>query len=563
MPATKPTDPKKPKAPARRKAPATPRVGKKAKPGKESAPEEAADALEAKASRASQEPPKTGRALVIVESPAKAKTINKFLGRKFMVRASMGHVRDLPKSKLGVDVKNDFKLTYQPLVDRKHVLDALKEAAAKATAIYLAPDPDREGEAIAWHLKEAIDLPKTPTYRVTFNSITKDAVTKAFENPRKIDMALVDAQQARRVLDRLVGYGISPLLWKKVTRGLSAGRVQSVALGLIVDREREIRAFRSQPYWKVTAKLSKPGTPPAFEAPLERIDGQPAKTVPTDDPKGMPKEVAEGIAKELLGGATDIASATPVPFRVTSVERKERLDRPKPPFTTSTLQQQASIVLRYGSKRTMMLAQRLYEGIPIPGEGPVALITYMRTDSLNVAPEAIAAAREHVGKVYGATYLPEQPNRYKAGGKAQEAHEAVRPTEPSRTPESLKGLIDPAQWRLYDLIWRRFMGSQMTPGRIDTTTVEIAAGRGMFRAKGEVVVFDGCTRVYGTRGDAEALPAMEVGDALHLDDLPATAHETQPPPRYTEAGLVKALEQDGVGRPSTYATIIGTIQDRG
>jgi DNA topoisomerase-1 len=490
---------------------------------------------------------------VIVESPAKAKTINKFLGRKYVVRASMGHVRDLPKSKLGVDVEHGFRLTYQALPDRKHVLDAIREEAARAPAVYLAPDPDREGEAIAWHLKEALHLPDERTYRVTFNAITKAEVTRAFEHPRSIDMALVDAQQARRVLDRLVGYQVSPLLWKKVTRGLSAGRVQSVALGLIVDREREIEAFRSEPYWKVAARLEKPGAPPAFEASLERIDGKPAKTVPADDPKGMPKEVAEGIAHEVERAE----------FRVATVERKERRDRPRPPFTTATLQQQASIVLRFSAKRTMMLAQRLYEGIALPGEGHVALVTYMRTDSTRVDPEAIAAARAHVTDAYGARYLPETPNAFASGKKAQEGHEAVRPTDPARTPDSLRGRMDPAQWRLYDLVWRRFVASQMLPAVVDVTTVDVQAGRATFRARGEVVRFDGHTRVYGTRGDAVALPALEEGDVLRKEALEVTAHETQPPPRYTEAGLVKALEQNGVGRPSTYATILSTIQDRG
>jgi DNA topoisomerase-1 len=492
---------------------------------------------------------------VIVESPAKAKTINKFLGRKFVVRASMGHVRDLPKSQLGVDVERGFRLTYQALPDRKHVLDAIRKEAAKAPAVYLAPDPDREGEAIAWHLKEALRLPPDRTYRVTFNAITKSAVTKAFENPRTIDMALVDAQQARRVLDRLVGYQVSPLLWKKVTRGLSAGRVQSVALGLLVDREREIEAFRSEPYWKVAAHLRKPGVEPPFEASLERVDGKPAKTVPEGDPKGMPKDLAEAVVAEI--------EAKREPFVVTAVERKERRDRPRPPFTTATLQQQASIVLRFGAKRTMMLAQRLYEGIAIPGEGHVALITYMRTDSTRVAPEAIEAARAHVREAYGERYLPDEPNRYASGKKAQEAHEAVRPTEPGRTPESLRGKIDPAQWRLYDLVWRRFVASQMTPAIIDGTTVDVTAGRGVFRARGEVVRFDGHARVLGHRGEATPLPPLSEGERLERVSLEVTAHETQPPPRYTEAGLVKALEQNGVGRPSTYASILSTIQDRG
>jgi DNA topoisomerase-1 len=514
---------------------------------------------------------RTGRSLVIVESPAKAKTINKFLGRKFVVRASMGHVRDLPKSQLGVDVERGFRLTYQALPDRKHVLDAIRKEAAKAPAVYLAPDPDREGEAIAWHLKEALRLPADRTYRVTFNAITKSEVTKAFEHPRTIDMALVDAQQARRVLDRLVGYQVSPLLWKKVTRGLSAGRVQSVALGLLVDREREIEAFRREPYWKVGAVLKKPGVDPSFEATLERVDGGPAKSIPESDPKGLPKALAEAVVADILGEepGAEAASRTrgapkpPKAFVVTAVDRKERRDRPRPPFTTATLQQQASIVLRFGAKRTMMLAQRLYEGVAIPGEGHVALITYMRTDSTRVAPEAVEAARAHVREAYGERYLPSEPNRYASGKKAQEAHEAVRPTEPGRTPESLRGKIDPAQWRLYDLVWRRFVASQMTPAVIDATTADVSAGRGVFRARGEVVRFDGHTRVLGNRGEAVALPPLAEGETLERVSLEVTAHETQPPPRYTEAGLVKALEQNGVGRPSTYASILSTIQDRG
>ncbi|MBI1852732.1 MAG: type I DNA topoisomerase [Planctomycetes bacterium] len=510
-----------------------------------------------------------GKSLVIVESPAKAKTINKFLGSKFVVKASMGHVRDLPKKKLGIDVEHDFAPEYIVIRGRGKTVSDLRKTAEKADAVYLAPDPDREGEAIAWHLLEALKIPAEKAHRVTFNEITKKAIEEAFKHPRAISMDKVNAQQARRVLDRLVGYQLSPLLWKKVARGLSAGRVQSVAVKLIVQREREIRAFVSEEYWKITATLKKgdpsavvprivlagtpdapvaeePLEPDAFLAELEKLDGQPFQAKTGDE--------AKALVEELRGAA----------YVVRSVERKETDEKAPPPFITSTLQQQGSIRLHYSAKKTMMLAQQLYEGVEIGSEGAVGLITYMRTDSTSVSQEAIGEIRKFIPERFGAAYLPDTAPRFKARAGAQEAHEAVRPTSVYRTPADMKSFLTGDQFRLYELIWKRFVASQMKPARIAVTTVQVEAKRGTFVARGREILFDGHTVVSGTRSadDEPVLPSMREGERLALVALAPTQHFTKPPARYTEATLVKALEKRGIGRPSTYAPIISTIEAR-
>ena len=485
------------------------------------------------------------KSLVIVESPAKAKTINKYLGSGFLVKASMGHVRDLPKGKLGIDLENDFEPTYITIKGKSALLDALKEAAKAAEKIYLAPDPDREGESIAWHLVEALRLPKRKTFRVTFNEITKKAIQEALKKPGQISQDLVDAQQARRVLDRIMGYKLSPLLWNKIAKGLSAGRVQSVAVRLIVEREQEIRAFKPEEYWKVTAKFSEEGR--EFTSLLHRIDGE------------TPNLRNESEAKKVL------ARVQGRPFAVSSVEHKEGHHRALPPFTTSLLQQQASIQLRFSAKKTMMLAQQLYEGVDLGEEGPVGLITYMRTDSFRISGEALGAVRELIGKEYGEKYLPERPNLYRSAKRAQEAHEAIRPTDVARAPESLKGFLTEDQLRLYRLIWERFVASQMTPAVYNYTTLLLQADGCEFISRGKVKIFDGHTRVIGEvdTKDEQNLPDLQVGAQIRPRSVEPSQHFTQPPPRYNEASLVKALEKKGIGRPSTYAPIISTIQERG
>ncbi len=493
------------------------------------------------------------KSLVIVESPAKAKTINKFLGTKFVVKASMGHVRDLPKKKLGIDVEKDFAPQYIVIRGRGKTVAELRKTAQRSDRVYLAPDPDREGEAIAWHLVEALKLPPDKTFRVSFNEISKNAIEEAFRNPRMISMDKVNAQQARRVLDRLVGYQLSPLLWKKVARGLSAGRVQSVAVKLIVERERLIRAFVTEEYWKITARLTKseaaePAPADILEAELERLDGK-AFTAKTG-------EETNAIVAELREA----------PLRVASVERKHHDEKAPPPFITSTLQQQASIRLHYSAKKTMMLAQQLYEGVELPGEGAVGLITYMRTDSTSISQEASTECRRFIPERFGERYLPARPPRYKVGKGAQEAHEAIRPTSVYRTPDQVAASLTGDQLRLYALVWKRFVASQMKPARIAVTTIEVEAGRGTFVTRGREILFDGFMAAAGApAADAEAepiLPAVSKGDLMRLLALDPTQHFTKPPARYTEATLVKALEKRGIGRPSTYAPIITTIQTR-
>ena len=513
------------------------------------------------------------KSLVIVESPAKAKTIQKYLGKGFTVEASLGHVKDLPKSTLGVDTDDKFETEYVVIPGKEKVLARLKKLAGPMDAIFLAPDPDREGEAIAAHLafeldtnghakkskkKKKEDAGAVPRIqRVTFNEITKRAVQAAFEHPRAIDQNLVDAQQARRVLDRLVGYQVSPLLWDKVRRGLSAGRVQTVALRLIVEREREIKAFEKKEYWTIDAHLAA-SKPPAFDA---RFLGKGEEKV----------EVTNGEDAEKIRAALEQAD-----WLVRSVDKKERRRNAAPPFTTSKLQQDSSRKLRFSVKRTMMIAQRLYEGVELGEEGQVGLITYMRTDSTRVAPEAIQEVREYVGKEYGAAYLPETPNTYKEKKEAQAAHEAIRPTSAMRHPDQVKQYLKEDEYKVYKLIWQRFVASQIMPAVFDQTTVDIDAKAKngdvfWFRVTGSVLKFDGFLRVYEESKEGKdeedeelkhKLPALEAGQKLTLKELKPEQHFTEPPPRYNEASLVKELEERGIGRPSTYSAILSTIQER-
>ena len=504
---------------------------------------------------------KPGSALVVVESPAKAKTIGKYLGAGYVVKASVGHVRDLPKSKIGVDFENGFEPIYEVIEGKKKVVAEIRKAARENETVYLASDPDREGEAIAWHISEEIKDVNTNMKRVLINEITKKGVTAAIAAPRDIDMNKTDAQQARRILDRIVGYEISPILWNKVQRGLSAGRVQSVAVRLVCEREEEIKAFKPDEYWSVDVTCTKGGQPPPFEARIWRFDGE----------KAEPKTAEESavIKAELEAG----------PAQVASVEKKERRKKPQAPFITSRLQQDAARKLRYSAKRTMALAQRLYEGVELGAEGPTGLITYMRTDSTRISDDAMSALRTYIGETYGAEYLPEQPNTYGNKERAQDAHEAIRPTLMEWTPEKVAGAIgdhpDATELvKLYTLIWQRFVASQMVPAVYDATTVDIDRGRAQLRATGQVMKFAGYTKVYevAETDDAKAeaaensdrlLPPLEVGDAITLESIRPEQHFTQPPPRFSEASLVKELEERGIGRPSTYASIMSTIVDRG
>ncbi len=490
-----------------------------------------------------------GPALVIVESPKKARSIHKFLGSKYVVKASMGHVRDLPQRKLGLDVGHGYTPDYEVVPKKKETITELKRAASKADVVYLATDPDREGEAIAWHLQQALGLPDERVRRVTFHEITERAVKDAFGHASAINMDLVNAQQARRFLDRFVGYQLSPLLWKKITRNLSAGRVQSVAVRVIADREREIRAFVSEEYWKIGATVAPAGAKAEsdrFAAALVEFDG--AKFEATN----------ETDAHAVRDALKD------VPYIVREVDETEKLDRADPPFKTSTLQQQAAIRLRFSGKRTMKVAQELYEGIDVDGSGPVGLITYMRTDSLRVSDEAITAVRDRIKSDFGEKYLPAKPIRYAAGKLAQEAHEAIRPTDLAMSPEKIRGHLSHDQFRLYQLIYARFLASQMAPAVFNVTDVVIAAGKGVFKTQGKILKFDGHKKVWppGGKTDDALLPALSAGQALDLHALEATQHFTQPPPRFSEATLIKALEKEAIGRPSTYAPIIQTIQDR-
>jgi len=520
------------------------------------------------------------KSLVIVESPAKAKTINKYLGPEFEVRSSMGHVRDLPSKGLNVDIDNGFRPTYDIMPGKKRVVTSLKAAARHCRNLYLATDLDREGEAIAWHLSQILGVPEEKTYRVIFNAITESAIKRAFAEPGRLDIDKVNAQQARRILDRIVGYQISPLLWKKVARGLSAGRVQSVAVKMIVERERLIRSFEAKEYWLipavftsdlggdyrrqwldfVTPKSEEDKGPTvaeqnrwlaehsAFKAELEKVG----------DKKF---EASTGKQAERIFNALKDAR-----FKVADIERKESVSKPPAPFITSTLQQAAANRLGFSAKRTMAVAQQLYEGIDLGSMGSLGLITYMRTDSTHLSPEATGEARRYIGRHFGSGYLPDRARVYSAKKGAQQAHEAIRPTDVDLVPAEIKQFLKDDQYRLYELIWRRFLASQMASAKWDVTNVSVCAetseGVCTYRATGRVLVFDGFTKVWPTTSEQQ-LPALKPGQELGVLDLEPQQHFTKPPARYTEGSLVKALEKEGIGRPSTYAAIISTIQERG
>ena len=494
-----------------------------------------------------------GKSLLIVESPTKVDTLKKIVGKGFVIKATVGHLKDLPKKKLGVDIENDFKPDYITIRGKGKILAELKAAAKKADDIYLAPDPDREGEAIAYHIaNEMKKLTKGKIYRVMFNELTKKAVTEAIKNPTELNTNKVNAQQARRILDRLVGYKISPILWKKVHRGLSAGRVQSVALKMVCDREKEIQDFKQEEYWTITADL-KGSQEPEFQAKLFKLDQEKMEVTQ--------EEQALEIVQAVEGGE----------WVLEGIIKKERKRNPVAPFITSTLQQEASRKLNFSPKKTMMLAQRLYEGLTVEGKGTVGLITYMRTDSTRLADEAVGNLRDFILDKFGKEYIPAKPNTYKVKKSAQEAHEAIRPTDFSIEPKPLKDKIEKDLYRLYELIWLRAVSSQMVPAILDTTQFDIRSGKYLFRANGSVIKFMGCLQVYveatdedsgASARDDKILPDLPKGEKLHLQKILPEQHFTQPPPRFTEALLVKALEEKGVGRPSTYASIISVIKDR-
>ena len=489
--------------------------------------------------------------LVIVESPSKAKTIGKYLGPGYEVKASMGHVRDLPKSKLSVDIEHGFIPDYQPIKGKEDVISDLKKAAKRSDKVYLATDPDREGEAISWHLKELLNIPDDKTYRVTFNEITKNVVNQSIAAPRAIDQNLVDAQQARRILDRIVGYQLSPLLWKKIRQGLSAGRVQSVATRLVVEREEEIRAFVPQEYWSI-------------EADLERVSPHTGSFKAQFHGKDKKVELSSREEAEAV-----IAAVSKGEWSVSKVRRQEKNRQPAPPFTTSTLQQEASRKLNMSPARTMAVAQQLYEGVEIAGQGAVGLITYMRTDSLRLSDEAVTAARGFISQRYGGSYCPAQPRRYKTKGNAQDAHEAIRPSDVTLVPEDIKKDLTAEQFRLYKLIWSRFLACQMANAVYDSLSIDVENSGYVFRASHSSLKFSGFTAVYEEGRDDEEeekrsspLPDLKEGEALNGKKLTKDQHFTQPPARYSEATLIRALEEQGIGRPSTYAPTISTILNR-
>ena len=487
--------------------------------------------------------------LVIVESPAKAKTIQKYLGSGYEVIASMGHIRDLPKSKMGVDKEHDFQPQYTDMKGKEDVIKELKKRAKKCDKIYLATDPDREGEAISWHIAQMLKLDMNENNRVAFNEITKTGVTNGMNDPHKIDIDLVNAQQARRILDRLVGYELSPFLWKKVKRGLSAGRVQSVAVRLVVDRENEIRKFVPKEYWSIDATFTAPSSRRVFDAALVAVDGEKLEIPNQTD--------ADNILKRLENAE----------YFVKSVKKRVTKKQPSPPFITSTLQQEASKKLSFAAKRTMKAAQELYEGVDVEGVGAVGLITYMRTDSLRISDEAKAAAAQYIETVYGKEYLPPEPRTFKSKSNAQDAHEAIRPSTPDLTPERVKSSLSSDQYRLYKLIWERFIASQMANALLDTVSADIEANGCTFRASGYSVKFDGFMKLYVETSDTDEgskkmLPELKVDDKLKLKSIAGNQHFTQPPARFTEASLIKALEENGIGRPSTYAPTITTITSR-
>ena len=489
-------------------------------------------------------------ALIIVESPTKVKTIKRYLGAEYDVRASVGHVKDLPGNVLGIDIEHDFSPTYQVLDAKKKVISELKKAAKSVDTIYLAPDPDREGEAIAWHIADEIATKGKKVYRVLFNDLTKNTMLAAIQNPLPLDRNRYEAQQTRRILDRLVGYQISPILWDKVKRGLSAGRVQSVAVRIVCEREEEILNFKPEEYWTIAALLEG-ANPPAFEAKLVKIAGKKAKVTNESQAKG----IVEGLRSAA--------------FTVSGIESKETKRNPLPPFTTSKLQQEASRWLHFSPKKTMMVAQKLYEGIELGKEGPVGLITYMRTDSVRVAGEALTEARKFIQDIYGKEFLPAKAKVYATSEKAQDAHEAVRPSSLAYRPLEIKPYLSSDEFRLYQLIWNRFVASQMNPAIYDQTIVDITAGDCLFQVRGSVLKFAGFTILYtegkdadDENGNGKTLPKLSENEMLKLLELKPDQHFTQPPPRFTEAMLVRELEERGIGRPSTYAAILSTIQDR-
>ena len=493
---------------------------------------------------------KLSNKLVIVESPAKAKTIQKYLGKGYEVLASMGHVRDLPKSRLGVDIENGFKPEYIDIRGKGQLRNELKKAAKKASFVYLATDPDREGEAISWHLSNMLGLDNEQENRVTFNEITKTGVKSGMAAPRNIDINLVNAQQTRRILDRVVGYNLSPFLWKTVKPGLSAGRVQSVVVKLIVDREKEIRDFKQEEYWTIDAKLSTARSKKQFPAKLSTYQGKKVEIANEEQARNILAELEE---KD---------------FILSEMKKGVKKKTPAPPFITSTLQQEASRRLGFQAKRTMKAAQELYEGIDLPKMGAVGLITYMRTDSLRVSDEAVQGAREYISGKYGEQYLPEKPRVYKKKNNAQDAHEAIRPTMPAMTPEQVKPSLTLDQYKLYKLIWERFTASQMADALLDTVSATISCGDYGFKASGYSVRFDGFTALYEESKDvpeekSSALPELQQGETLNVNSLEPNQHFTQPPARYTEASIIKALEENGIGRPSTYAPTITTVIQRG
>ncbi len=487
--------------------------------------------------------------LVIVESPSKAKTIGKYLGPGYTVKASMGHLRDLPKSTMGVDLEHGFTPKYLPVSGKEDLIKELKKAAGEASLVYLATDPDREGEAISWHLKELLDLPDSKALRVTFNEITQNVVKQAIESPRDIDYSLVDAQQARRLLDRIVGYQLSPLLWRKIRRGLSAGRVQSVATRLVVDRENEIRAFQPKEYWSLDVDLDRVDKPGSFTA---HYHGDTKKRELENEAQ------VQAVIDDITGK----------PFTVTNVKKAEKKRTAAPPFTTSTLQQEASRKLNMTPKRTMAVAQQLYEGVDVAGEGTLGLITYMRTDSLRLSDEAMSAAADFIKHRYGAGYYYGKPHVYKTKSGAQDAHEAIRPTHVELDPERIQGSLTKEQYKLYKLIWSRFLASQMANAVYDTVSIDTECGGHVFRSSHQSMKFAGFVAVYEEGRDDEAevmdsaLPDLQAGEQAKMTGMRKEQHFTQPPARYTEATLVKAMEEKGVGRPSTYASIVSTIQDR-
>lgn len=523
---------------------------------------------------------RTGGSLVIVESPAKARTLHKYLGKGFKIEASVGHIKDLPTSKLGVEIDKDFEPQYIVMKGKERVIDKITAAAQKVDTIYLAPDPDREGEAIAWHIASELHSHgiNVPIHRATFNEITRRAVTEAIAHPQELNEQLFEAQQARRILDRLVGYQISPLLWKKVTRGLSAGRVQSVAVRLIVEREREIRAFTAEEYWTIEALVAAKAPPP-FEMRLLQIDGRKpdfksgAQACQVLERLGA-DNACESFVKKGEEGTETLKRFSAAPgqtWTVSNVEKKDVKRHPAPPFITSTLQQEAGRKLGFSASRTMSIAQRLYEGVELGEEGMTALITYMRTDSTRVSNDALEAVRGHIDKTYGAEYVPADPNFYKSRKGAQDAHEAVRPTYMEWPPERVSSFLDRDQLRLYELIWKRFVASQMADAILEQTRIDSLPTEGIvFTATGLVTKFPGYLAIYeegrddgdGADDKADKLPPVKPGDSLAVRELRGSQHFTQPPPRYTEASLVKELEKRGIGRPSTYASIVSVIQDK-